>query len=194
MADPVTMMLVGGSIMQGLSSIQQGRLAEAQGAAQEKIDRYNAKQLERQGKARLEAAKIESSRISRNQKIIDAANRARAAKSGMSLSESPSTIEFLADQAFQFHLDRNFVLNQGMQDYIGAQNQASLLRAEGAFAKDQGKLAEKWGYVGGLGNMTTALYVGSRNTNLKGDQKLIKSQGGLSGNYIQSNANQWMSN
>ena len=139
MADPVTILAISSAVVGGVSTIQQGRIAKAQGEADKKIAEYNAEQADRAAKAKLESAKIQSDRISRQEKFVQAANRAKAAKSGISLSESPSTIEALADTAFQFHLDRNFTLNQGMQDYISTQAQASLLRAEGAFAKEQGK-------------------------------------------------------
>jgi hypothetical protein len=44
-------------------------------------------------------------------------------------------------------MDRNLVLNQGMKDYVYGQQQASLLRAEGAFAKAQGKAAMQGSYL-----------------------------------------------
>ena len=137
MADPVIWTWIGSAVAGGAATIMQGQAAAAQGRAQEKINEYNAQQVKRQGEARLAAAKIEADRLGRKGAIINAANRAMASKSGISISESPSTLDVLADTAFQFHLDQNYLLNQGMQDYISAINQGSLLRAEGAYAKAQ---------------------------------------------------------
>jgi hypothetical protein len=156
------LLLVGGivaGVAGGLSSIQQGIVAKAQGNAQDKMAKYNAKLAERQGKARLDAAKMQSERMSRQQRITEATNAALGAKSGISLSESKSSIEVLADTAFQFHMDRNLILNQGMQDYIQAQNQASLLRAEGAFAKKMGKQAYTSGMVLGAVQLGGAAFM-----------------------------------
>lgn len=150
MADPFTLAILAATAT-AASAYQGAQVAKAQGKADKKIAEYNAQLAERQGKARLEAAQIESSRLSRQQSIFEASNRARSAKSGISLSESPSAIEVLADTAYQFHLDRNLLLNQGMQDYIQGVNQASLLRAEGAFAKEQGKAQALGGYLSAAG-------------------------------------------
>jgi len=144
--------IIAGAAMSAASMVQQGRIAKAQGKADEKIAQYNAKQADRMAQAKMDAAKIESDRMSRNQKIVQATNRAMAAKSGISLSESPSTIAAMADVAYQFHLDRNFILNQGMQDYVSTKSQASLLRAEGAFAKTQGRAAAMGYYMGAGGS------------------------------------------
>jgi hypothetical protein len=151
MADPVTIALVAGGALSGASMIQQGRIQKAQGETQEKIAEYNADQARKQGEARLEASKIEATRVSRKERIVSAMNIARSAKSGISLSESPSTIEAMADVAYQFHLDRNLITQGGMQDFLSAEGQSSLLRAEGAFAKEQGRMAQTASFVGAAG-------------------------------------------
>jgi hypothetical protein len=145
----------------GAATIQQGRMAEAQGSAQKKIAEYNAKQAQLAAKSRLESSKLEASRFARKGAFMQAANRAAAAKSGISIKESPTTIDVLADTAYQLHLDTNILSQSGMVDYVNMQSQASLLRAEGAFAKKQGQIAQKWGYVAGgiqLGTAGIAAY------------------------------------
>lgn len=154
MADPFTIAAIS---LTAASAYQGAQVAKAQGKSDERIAEYNAQLAERHAKARLEASKIESSRLSRQQRIFEASNRARAAKSGISLSESPSAIEVLADTAYQFHLDRNLILNQGMQDYIQGQNQASLLRAEGAFAREQGQAQAFGSYLSGAGGVLSLM-------------------------------------
>ncbi|MHC5062295.1 MAG: hypothetical protein ACYTFK_14660 [Planctomycetota bacterium] len=149
------LILAGGGLA-AASTIQQGRIAEAQGEAQDEIKRYQAEQVRRQGEARLSAAKIEATRVSRKERIVSAMNIARSAKSGISLSESPSTIEAMADVAYQFHLDRNLITQGGMQDFLSAEGQSSLLRAEGAFAKEQGKAAKRLSYLTAASQMMMA--------------------------------------
>ena len=136
-----------GAGLTAASVIQQGRIASAQGKAQDKIADFNAKQAKREAQARLDAAHIEADRIARKGRFVMAANRAVAAKSGISIAESPSTIEVLADTAFQFHLDRNLTLMQGMKDYVSLNAQSSLLRAEGAYAKSEGKSAYRMSFL-----------------------------------------------
>lgn len=154
----------------GASMIQQGRIAQAQGKAQQKINEYNARQAEMEGKSRMQAARLEADRFSRKASFINAANRAKAAKAGISISDSPTTLDVLADTAYQLHLDTNIISQSGMNDYIRAQNQQSLLRAEGAFAKEQGDIAQKWGYIAGGTQLATAgatAYGGYKSATLK---------------------------
>ena len=150
------LLLLTGAGIGAASTIQQGRVAEAQGKTTQRVNEYNAKQLDRQAKAKMDAAKINADRISKKENITQATNLARAAKSGISLGESKSTVEVLADTAFQFHLDRNFTLMQGLSDQLSLENQASLLRAEGAFAKDMGKQAKRLSYVQAGGELAFA--------------------------------------
>jgi hypothetical protein len=150
------LLLLTGAGIGAASTIQQGRIAEAQGKTTQRVNEYNAKQLDRQAKAKMDAAKINAERISKKENITQATNLARAAKSGISLGESKSTVEVLADTAFQFHLDRNFTLMQGLSDQLSLENQASLLRAEGAFAKDMGKQAKRLSYVQAGGELAFA--------------------------------------
>lgn len=162
MADPFTIAAIS---LTAASAYQGAQVAKAQAKSDERIAEYNAQLAERQARANLEASRIESGRISRQQKIVEAANRARAAKSGISLSESPSAVDVIADTAYQFHLDRNYVLNQGMRDYINQTSQASLLRAEGAFAKEQGKAQAFGSYLSGAGGIFSMMRPQSSLTN-----------------------------
>jgi hypothetical protein len=175
----MAILAVAAAVAQGVSTIMQGQAAAAQGKAQKKVNEYNAKLAERQGQARLQAAKLESDRLARKGAIVQAANRAIASKSGISISDSVSTVDILADTAYQFHLDRNFLLNQGMQDYISSANQASLLRAEGAYAKAQGKQIQTMSTIAGIGQIGAGLYPYRSSFNLAGDQTAIKNAGGL---------------
>ncbi|HOK67190.1 MAG TPA: hypothetical protein PLV55_10290 [Anaerohalosphaeraceae bacterium] len=146
------LVLAGLAILEGVSVVLQGQAAKRQGKAEHKAAVFNAKQQEALARQKLEQAKFEAERQARQQRMYRAANIARAAKSGVSLSGS-SYVDILADMAYQFHLDRNLLLGQGMADYTSLMNQASLLRAEGAFAKAQGRVAARSALAIGMGKM-----------------------------------------
>jgi hypothetical protein len=135
----------------------QAKTAKAQGKAQDKIAKYNAAQAERQARIAKEQAKTKAQQFARQSRIVQAANIAKASKSGISIAESPSTLDVLADTAYQFGLDRNAILTQGLIDYQNYQSQASLLRAEGAFAKAEGNKAFTWGMVNAGGTLAGGL-------------------------------------
>lgn len=184
--------LIGAAIAGGVSTVMQGQAAAAQGRAQKKMNEYNALQAEREAKARLAASKLEAAKVARKGAFVNAANRAIASKSGISISDSPSTIDVIADTAYQFYLDTNMTLNQGMQDYASMMNQGSLLRAEGAYAKAAGQSQQRTANIMG-GIQIGAGLISLMPKPLAGNQAAISSQGGLSSSNVQNQASSWMS-
>jgi len=150
-------LLIAATVAGTTGAVMQAQPAKAQGKAQEKIAKYNAAQAERQARIAKEQAKTKAQQFARQSRIVQAANIAKASKSGISIAESPSTLDVLADTAYQFGLDRNAILTQGLIDYQNYQSQASLLRAEGAFAKAQGNQAFTWGMIDAGGTLAGGL-------------------------------------
>ena len=139
----------------GTASVVQGLAAQAQGRANQRIAEYNAAMAERQGKAQMEAARLNSERLARQQRLAMGQNIAAAAKSGISLSGS--VLDVLADTAYQYQLDRNLILTQGLNDYQTGSQRASLLRSEGKFSAAQGRSNALWAYLNGVSSVALGL-------------------------------------
>ncbi|HOL31793.1 MAG TPA: hypothetical protein PK052_07395 [Anaerohalosphaeraceae bacterium] len=139
----------------GTASVAQGLAAQAQGRANQRIAEYNAAMAERQGKAQMEAARLNSERLARQQRLAMGQNIAAAAKSGISLSGS--VLDVLADTAYQYQLDRNLILTQGLNDYQTGSQRASLLRSEGKFSAAQGRSNALWAYLNGVSSVALGL-------------------------------------
>lgn len=154
--DPVTLSIAS-TALTTTSVVMQATTDRAQGKARDKIAKYNAAQAERQARIAKEQAKTKAQQFARQSRIVQAANIAKASKSGISIAESPSTLDVLADTAYQFGLDRNAILTQGLIDYQNYQSQGSLLRAEGAFAKAEGNKAFTGGMVNAGGTLAGGL-------------------------------------
>ena len=95
-ADPVTL-LIASTVLTTTGAVMQATTARAQGKAQDKIAKYNAAQAERQARIAKEQAKTKAQQFARQSRIVQAANIAKASKSGISIAESPSTLDVLAD-------------------------------------------------------------------------------------------------
>ena len=170
--DPITMGILtavgGGSAATGAlivgagitaaGQIQQGRVAKAQGKATEKIQRYNAELAEREGKARMEASKLEERRVARQEKMFRGEQRARFAKAGISISEG-TPIDVLADTAAQFAIDRNLTLRQGLTGQQQAKGQTAIFSAQGQQAKAIGRANQRLSYFNVAG--TTLMAAGA---------------------------------
>lgn len=131
------LLIIGGGLAIA-GTIQEGRLAEARGEAEQKIAEFNARQLDRQAKARVKAAELAEERVSRAEKAFRGEQRARFSKSLITISEG-TPIDILADTAFQFHLERNLTLRRGLVESEQLRTQAGLLRIGGKLAKSFGK-------------------------------------------------------
>lgn len=129
------------AIASALGTIQEGRAAEAQGKAQKRIAEINARNLEVQADAEKTAARLEEERVSRQQKATEGKQKTAFRKSGTTLEGTPT--DLLADQAFQFELERNLVLRQGLVRAVQRRIEADIMRARGKQASAFGKFAKR---------------------------------------------------
>jgi len=134
-----------GNIFQVFATLKEGQIAEAQGKFAKQIAVRNQQALERQAKAEREAAGLEERRAARKEKIIKAAQRAVIGKSGIELAGA--TLSLLADTAFQFSLERNLILRQGLIRSRELIYQGQMELAKGRWAYTLGRQAKQLSYV-----------------------------------------------
>lgn len=135
---------MGGGVLTAYSVLAEGKIAEAEGKFQQKIAERNQRALERQAKAEREAAKFEEKRVTRKEKIVSAAQRAIIGKSGIGLAGA--TLSVLADTAFQFSLERNWILRGGLIRARELIERGGIIAAQGKWAKILGREAKKLSY------------------------------------------------
>lgn len=150
-----TAALVAGTALMAGGQIRQGQLAAAQGEASNEIAKLNAANLERQATARREAATLEDQRQIRKANMALGTQIARGGASGV-----VSDVDFLADTAFQFAMDRNLMLRQSLVESQGLLGQAAMTRAEGKFAKQVGKSQRNTAYMKAGGSILAGGYEG----------------------------------
>jgi len=136
------LLLLGSTALSATSSVMAGQQAKAAGQAQKDIAEYNARQLDRQAQARGEAAALEDTRIARQSRIALGAQIAQGGKSG-----TVSDVDALADTAYQFAMDRNLSMRQGLVESQGLRGQADMQRSQGQYAYDLGKRKRDGSYV-----------------------------------------------
>jgi len=150
---PAAVFLIGAAMSAG-AAVHQGMIAKKQGDFQEKLAEHNQDALERQAKAERDAARFDEGRIARRQKLVEAAQMAGAAKSGVGLAGS--SINVLADTAFQFSLDRNLRLRQGVIKGQELKDRGNVIMAEGKFAKSVGKAKQTAGFIQAGGSILSS--------------------------------------
>lgn len=123
--------------MKAFGSIQEGRLAKAQGDTANKLAQYNARMLEREGESREEAAKLEEERVARQQHLVIGRQLAQMGKSGIGITGS--SLDSLADTVYQFALDRALTLRSGIYQSQNLRSQAVIQRSRGKYAKKAGR-------------------------------------------------------
>jgi len=152
--DLVAIAMLGGSAMMAGSQIQEGRIASAQGKAEEKIAKFNAVQKEREARSRMEAASIQEERVAKQEKIVKAEQRAAFAKSGITLEGSP--LGLLAETAGEFARERALTLREGMIQSGQLKSEASILRAGGKLSAQLGKAQRTASFIKAGGTMLSA--------------------------------------
>ena len=155
-ADPFTIAIIAGGVLTAKGQIDAGRAAEAQGKAEQRIAQFNALQKEREAKSRVEAAGLEEERVAKKQKIFQAEQRVRFAKSGITVGEG-TELDFLVETAGEFATERALTLRQGLVESSQLKGQAKILRAQGALAKSLGKAAKRSSRFKAAGTILTAV-------------------------------------
>ena len=138
-----------GGFLQMFGQLYEARMASREGKMQDKIARYNARQLEAEADARMYAARLEQSRVARISQIREGEAIARVGASGVEIQGSP--LEVLADHAYQSQMDSILTLRAGMIDATGMRSQAGVERAKGRWARIYGRQKARAGYLGAIG-------------------------------------------
>jgi len=161
--DPVSLAILSAGGLQAAGQIQEGKIAKAQGSFAYKMSLRNQEALRRQGKAELEAAKVEAGRKAREEKIFKASQRAAVGKQGTGLAGA--TLAALTDTAAQFSMDRNLILRRGMLRKGQLLEQGRIGVAQGAWQRTMGNQAMRLAYVKAgasiLGSAAMASYYGA---------------------------------
>ena len=163
--DPVTIGLIVAGSITAVSQVQEGRAAKAQGKAEKKIAEFNAIQKEREARSRVQAASIAEERVSKQEKITKAQQRADFAKGGITLEGSP--LDVLAETAGEFATERALTLREGTVASSLLKGEASMLRATGQLAADIGRQKQTASFIKAGGTIIgTAAAVGSLGTSV----------------------------
>lgn len=153
----VAAILVGSALM-AYGQIREGQMAAAEGKMKRKISDYNAEQLRRQAIIKREAAALEESRITREEKSFLGKKIAKMAMGGMSVNDV-SSLEVLSDDVYQFSMDRNLVLRNGLYESISLGQQAKIQNITGRFYEKAGKYARNVSYIKAGSTLLSGVYL-----------------------------------
>ncbi len=147
--DPITIGLAVGGGLQVLSSIQQGKAAQAQGEFQAEIAARNAAERIKEAEGQRQAAAEAAIEIERRGRALKATQRAKFAKSGVELRGSPLSV--LVETAQDIEADKFTTLREGAIRASSLEAQAGIIQAQGAAAKSRGKTAKRASVLSAVG-------------------------------------------
>ncbi len=138
------------------ASIAAGQAAAQEAAAQKKMAEYNARLMEAEGKARMEAAQQEEKKISKEQELYLGYQKAAFAKQGFSIEEG-SSVDVMADTYGEFATDRLLTLRNGLLEQLQLNSSAGLERVRGKVAMQKGRNIRRASYLSAGGSIAGGL-------------------------------------
>jgi hypothetical protein len=147
--DPITIALVVGGSLQAVSTIQQGRAAEAAGEFQAEIAARNADEARKQAEGQRQAAAEAAIEAERRGKAFKAKQRASFAKSGVELRGSPLSVS--VETAQDIEADAAQIRKEGAIRASSLEVQAGIITAQGEAARLRGKSAKRASVLSAVG-------------------------------------------
>lgn len=147
MFDPVTMLVVGGTVMSAAGQLQAGQAASSEAKSQQAMSEYNAKLEERNAK------NIEAKTAFDQRRQAEEANRRMSslragfgASGAVSTAGSPLLIQ--ATQAKESELENAMIGYQGMEEATAARSQATMDKMQAKLYGKQAGSARTAGFIG----------------------------------------------
>ena len=146
MADPVSAsLLVAASAMQAVGAIQQGKMAEAQGRAQQQAANYNARMKEIEAGITREQTNAREEQQRRQARQILGKQRAAVAQAG--IGWGGSALDIMEESATLAELDALTIRYEGDLKAKGLLAEAEFDRYSGEVSAAMGKAAKRASYV-----------------------------------------------
>jgi hypothetical protein len=142
-------LLIAGTTVQAVSTIQQGRAAKKQGEFQAKIAARNAEQSIKDAEGKRTAASEAAIQRERQGSALKARQRALFAKSGVELRGSPLSV--LVETAQDTEADRLTILREGAIAGASDEFRAGVLTAQGRAARARGSAAQRASILSAVG-------------------------------------------
>ena len=154
MADPVTLMLVAGSI-QAAGAIAEGNAQSAQFNSQAQAASYNASIQRNQASAVAQQTAAREDLQRKQSRQVFGKQIAAGAESGVSITTG-SASDLFRSSLYDAEMDALNVRYEGEMNRVGLLNQASLSDWEGSVAKRNAKTAKRSGYIKAAASMAGA--------------------------------------
>jgi hypothetical protein len=152
MCDLVTALMIGSTVMGGVSSIQQGNAQAAAGRYNAQVAEMNAKIADNNARDALERGKIEEQNKRREVSMLTGRQRAAMAANGVDLSFG-SPLDTLVDTAMLGELDALTIRSNSAREAYNYKVNAENSRADGRLSLANAKAAKTGGYLSAMGTV-----------------------------------------
>lgn len=150
--DPLTMMMVGSTIMGGMGQIQQGRANAAAANYNAQVSDMNAKLADRAAKDALERGKVEEQKQRAKTAQIIGQQTAGMAANGLDLSFG-SPLDLLVDTATLGEIDALTIRSNTYREERDIRQQGANYRGQAGMYRSQAASASTGGFLGAVGTV-----------------------------------------
>jgi len=148
-------LIIAGGVVSTVATVQRGRAARAQGAAEAAIAERNALLAERQAEAEQQAAAAEAKRQVEEGEGLTARQLALFAKGGVEMRGTPLSV--VIDTAEKLEADRLMILREGAISAAQRRGQADVLKMQGKAARARGRAAGRAATLAAAGTILTTV-------------------------------------
>lgn len=152
MCDLVTALMIGSTVMGGVSAIQQGNATAAAGRYNAQVSEMNAKIADSNARDALERGKIEEQNKRREIAMLSGKQRAAMAANGVDLTFG-SPLDTLVDTAMLGELDALTIRSNAAREAYGYKVNATNARADASLSRANASAAKTGGYLSAAGTV-----------------------------------------
>lgn len=152
MCDLVTVMMIGSTVMGGVSAIQQGNAAAASANYNAQVADMNAKVSDQNARDAIERGKIEEQQKRQEIAMLTGRQKAAMAANGVDISFG-SPLDTLVDTAMLGELDALTIRSNAAREAYGYNVQAVNGRADATLSRANAKSSKKGGYLSAFGTV-----------------------------------------
>lgn len=152
MCELTTLLMIGSTVMGGVSSIQQGNAAAASANYNAQVSDMNAKVADQNARDALERGKIEEQQKRQEVAMLTGRQKAAMGANGVDIGFG-SPLDTLVDTAMLGEIDALTIRSNAAREAYGYNVQGANGRADAALSRSSAKGAKKGGYLSAFGTV-----------------------------------------
>lgn len=150
--DPMTMLMIGSTVMSGVGAVQQGQAASASASYNAKVSDMNARLADRAARDAVERGKVEEQKQRQKTAQIIGQQQAGMAANGLDLGFG-SPLDLLIDTATMGEIDALTIRSNTFREERDIRQQGANYRGQASMQRAQADSASTGGFLNAVGTV-----------------------------------------